>query len=216
VDPIPYVASVQNVDKSDGGADIEPDDDGVNVWSGYRERIRQAPSGFSTAGPADGYAYWAKTADVNIQDIAVLFPSPGAVNIVVLMKDGELPTEAILEAVASACNDRKRRPLTDNVSVSAPVTVTYNINFTYYISNNNATDEAIIRNAIENAGGAVDQYNAWQAGKLGQAINPDYLRGLILIAGASRIDLTSPVYTEVDIDKVASIGTVNVTYGGLI
>lgn len=216
VDPIPYVASVQNIDTSSGGSDTEPDDDGVNVWSGYRERIRQAPNKISTAGHEDGYIYWAKTADVNIQDVKVTSPAPGQVKITVLMKNGELPTQQVLDAVLDACNHKKRRPLTDYVTVTAPETVIYDITLTYYISQENAANETAIRNAIENPGGVIDEYKTWQKSELGRAINPDYLRKLMLNAGAYRVDITAPTYTAVDEDKVASEGTVTITYGGLI
>lgn len=216
VDPISYVASVQNIDTSSGGSDIEPDDDGVNVWSGYRERIRQAPNKTSTAGHEDGYIYWAKTADVNIQDVAVTSPAAGQVKITVLMKDGQLPSQQVLDAVLAACSDKKRRPLTDQVIAAAPTTVNYDITLTYYISQENAANETNIRNAIEVTDGAIDQYKAWQSNKLGRAINPDYLKQLMLNAGAFRVDITAPVYTAVDPDKVAAIGTVTITYGGLI
>lgn len=215
VDPVAYVASVTNIDTSAGGADIEPDDDGVNVWSGYRERIRESVSKFSTAGPEDAYIYWAKTADANIQDVAVTSPAAGEVKITVLMKDGQLPSQAVLDKVLAVCSDKKVRPLTDHVTVAAPTTVAYDITLTYYISRDDAANEASIRNAIESTGGAIDQYKAWQGSKLGRAINPDYLRQLMLNAGAHRINLTAPAYTVVAEDAVAVAGTVTIAYGGL-
>jgi len=215
VDPVPYVASVSNIDTSSGGADIEPDDDGINVWSGYRERIREAPSKLSTAGPEDAYIYWAKTADANILDVAVTSPSAGEIKITVLMKNGAPTTQAILDKVLAICSSKKVRPLTDHVTVAAPTTASYDITLTYYISQDSADSEASIRSAIEDAGGAVEQYKAWQNSKLGRAINPDYLRQLMLNAGVHRITLTAPAYTEVAVDAVPTVGTVTITYGGL-
>jgi phage-related baseplate assembly protein len=218
VDTIPYVASVTNIDTSSGGADIESDDDGINVWSGYRERIRQAPSGFSTAGPADAYAYWAKSASSNIKDVVVTFPSGGHVLITVLMSDGQMPLQTILDAVLAACNNRKRRPMTDYVTAAAPTQVTYNIDLTYYISSENQALEASIKSAVEGSGGAIETYKAWQCSGLGKtikSINPDELRVLVKAAGASRMVLTSPIYTALNDTEVASIGTITVTYGGL-
>ncbi|TZE82008.1 baseplate assembly protein [Calorimonas adulescens] len=216
VDPVPYVASVTNIDTSSGGADIEPDDDGVNIWSRYRERIRLAPESFSVAGPEGAYIYWAKTADANIIDVSVSSPSAGTVKVVPLLKDGEIPSQAILDKVSTIVSSKDKRPLTDNVQVAAPTTVSYDITLTYYIALERQTEETIIRNAIEGTGGAIDQYKSWQAGKLGRAVNPDYLRQLILNAGAFRIDIISPMYIEINPDQVAKAGTVTVTYGGLI
>lgn len=208
VDPIAYVASVANTTTSAGGDEIEDDDH-------YRDRIRQSPTAFSTAGPTDAYTYWAKTADDDIGDVSVTSPSAGEVKITVLMADGSAPSQGVLDAVLAVCNDTRRRPLTDAVSAAAPTTVAYNITLTYYISQDNAANETAIRAAIEGTGGAVDQYKTWQDSKLGRAINPDYLRQLMLNAGANRITLTAPAYATVDADKVAAVGTVTVTYGGL-
>jgi phage-related baseplate assembly protein len=209
VDPMPYVASVSNIDASSGGSNVEDDNN-------YRGRIRLAPESFSVAGPEGAYIYWAKTADVNIADISVTSPSPGTVKVTVLMKEGGLPTQACLDAVTAAVSAKDRRPLTDNVTVSAPVQVSFNITLTYYIAKERQTEESSIRNAIELSGGAIDQYKAWQYAKLGRAINPDYLRQLMLSAGAFRIDITDPVYTALNADQAAKVGVVTINYGGLI
>ena len=54
VDPIPYVASVENVTVTEGGTDVESDAD-------LAERTHLAPSAYSTAGPEAGYEYWVRT-----------------------------------------------------------------------------------------------------------------------------------------------------------
>ena len=64
VDLIPYIDSVSNTEITDGGADEEDDDS-------LRERIRVAPSKLSTAGPVNGYRYWAMSADSSIADVKV-------------------------------------------------------------------------------------------------------------------------------------------------
>lgn len=216
VDPIPYVATIENIETSSGGADIEPDDDGINVWSGYRERIRLAPAGFSTAGPEDAYITWAKKADVNIQDVSPTSPSPGVVKIVVLMKNGELPTQSVLDAVYNICSAKKVRPLTDNVITSAPTVITYDITLTYYIAEERSAEETNIRAFIETNGGAIDMYKLWQNGKIGRSINPDYLKNLLLNSGAFRVEITSPLFTDINDDEVAKIGITTINYGGLI
>lgn len=64
VDLIPYVDSVENITTTAGGSDEESDDS-------LRERIRNAPSKLSTAGPVNAYKYWAKSADPTISDVVV-------------------------------------------------------------------------------------------------------------------------------------------------
>lgn len=209
VDSIPFVASVSNTDTSQGGSDIESDVD-------YRERIQISPESFSVAGPTGAYEYWARSADETIADVNVYSPSPGVVNVVVLLDDGEIPGTPILNKVDAVVNARDKRPLTDNVVVMAATPVNYNVTLTYYIATERASEEAAIRSAIEDSGGAIDQFEKWQSERLGKEINPDELRKLMLSAGAFRITLTAPTYTDLDDDEVANLDVKSITYGGLI
>lgn len=211
VDPVAFVGSVANTNTSTGGTDIEADDDGINVWNGYRERIRESFNKVS-AGSESGYIYWAKTANADIVDVSVSSPSAGAVEIVVLLKDGEIPSQVILDDVLEICTDSKRKALTDQVTVVAPTTVTYNITFTYYISSDTLSELTNIQAAIT---AAVEEYKAWQCAKLGRNLNPDKLRQLVLNAGANKITIIAPVETTVTATQVASFGTYTPTYGGL-
>lgn len=64
VDLIAFIDNVSNIEVTAGGADEEDDDN-------LRERIRVAPSKLSTAGPVNGYRYWAMSADTSIADVCV-------------------------------------------------------------------------------------------------------------------------------------------------
>lgn len=209
VDPVPYIESAVNINTSYDGSDIESDDD-------YRARIQLAPEGFSTAGPEGAYIYWAKTADTNIQDVSVTSPTPGNVNVYILLKNGQIPTQDILDKVYAEISPKNRRPLTDYVHSLAPTAVNYNISLTYYISTARQSEEESIRAAIEGTDGSIDQYVLWQCGELGRDINPDYLSSLMFSKGAFRIIPTSPVFTPLTDDKVAIVVTKNIIYGGLI
>lgn len=209
VDPVPFVASTENIDTSSGGSDRETDE-------AYRERQRIAPSAFSVAGPTNAYIFWAKSADVDIVDVAVTSPSDGTVNVYPLLKAGGIPGQTILDKVLTEVNADDRRPLTDKVSVLAPTIVNYDINLTYYISKERSTEEAMIRAAIEDTDGAIDQYEAWQYSKLGRAITPDDLLSKMYVAGAYRVLVTSPIYTEINPNEIALRNLKTITYGGLI
>ena len=50
---------------------------------------------------------------------------------------------------------------------------------------------------------------------MGRDINPSRLIELIRTAGAKRCEVTSPVFTVIEDGKIAKVGTVSVTYGGL-
>ncbi len=205
VDPFPFFKSVVNLESSQGGAELESDDS-------LKERIREAPSKFSTAGPGDGYVYWAKTANQEITDVNVEMTAPGTVRITPLMTGGELPTDSVLDEVMTICNADKRRPLTDNLVVNKPAQINYDIDFTYYISSKNIGLVNEIQNKVNDA---VVEYVSWQKAALKRDINPTELNYLVRSAGAKRVEIISPSFTVVDSFEVAKEVTVNINYGGI-
>lgn len=211
-EPIPFVATVSNITKSSGGTEREPDDNGIDIWSGYRLRIRLAKAKISTAGHELGYIYYAKSADPAIEDVSVTSPGANEVLITVLMKDGELPTQDLLDKVLEACSSKKVRPLTDHVVANAPTVVNYNIEATYYIDIDRAYEVANITSAVNSA---FEDYKKWQGSKIGRDINPDELRKLMYNAGASIVDLIYPEYTVLSNIEVARASSTAITYGGL-
>ncbi|MEW9106334.1 baseplate J/gp47 family protein [Paenibacillus sp.] len=205
VDPIPWIDRVENITESSGGTDREDDDR-------YRQRIYTSPERFSVAGPTGAYQYWARSANKDILDVLVWSPAPVEVEIRVLMRDGELPSSDILQAVHATCNSDRIRPLTDKVTVLAPDAVNFDIDMTYWIDSRNATDAASIQNRVQQA---VETYIRWQKSKIGRDINPSELIRLAMNAGARRVAITSPTYTVVEKTQVAIVGKQKVTYGGL-
>ena len=205
VDPLPWIASVTNIDTSQGGAETEDDES-------LRERMQQAPEGFSTAGPEGAYIFFAKQFNSAISDVKVKSPTPGAIDIRVLLDDGQLPSETFINELQEYLSDKNRRPLTDNVTVNVPSTANYNLELTYYITSDNVGKVLDIQNKVNSA---VQGYITWQKSKIGRDINPSELIARLITAGAKRVVLTSPVYTAVSDTQVAIASGVNVTYGGL-
>lgn len=205
VDPLPWLQAVSNIDTSQGGAEIETD-------AALRERYRDALASYSVAGPVGAYVYWAKTASPSILDVSVTSPTPGAVLITPLLADGEVPEQALLDAVARECADTTRRPLTDQVTVSAPEVVPYDITLTYYLHrNDDNAQETAIRVAIAQA---VTDFQSWQRARLGRDINPSELIRRVMDSGAKRVTVAAPTYTALTDTQVAQAGTVTLTDGG--
>jgi phage-related baseplate assembly protein len=205
VDPLPWVQSITNITESEGGTDKETDD-------AYRERIRLAPESFSVAGPDGAYRFWAMSASQIIVDISVSSPEPGKVDLRPLLKGGEIPGTEILNKVAVAVNDKRIRPLTDQVSVLEPETVSYDMEVVYYIYKDNATQSQAIQTVVSRA---VTDYELWQKSKLGRDINPSELIWRVRAAGADRVEVTLPVFTPLEKYQVAIADNITVTYGGL-
>ena len=172
-DSFAFNYSVENIEESQGGADLE------DIES-LRERIRLAPESFSTAGPYGAYVYWAKTANQLIIDVSVESPSPGVVEIIPLMQGGEIPTQAVLDEVYAICSADHRRPLTDHVIVRKPEVVKYSLDFTYFISRSNA---AMGLNIQQRVAEALQEFILWQKSALGRDINPSQLTKMLMRAG---------------------------------
>lgn len=205
VDPLPWIESVANIDTSQGGSDLEEDDS-------FRERIWLSPESFSTAGPSGAYEYFAKQYNSGILDVSVDSPSPGVVDIRVLLDNGEIPTQTFIDELKEYLNDKNRRPLTDLLQVNAPTKVRYDIDLTYFILDSNSTAAASIQSKVNEA---IENYKLWQKSKIGRAVNPSKLTADIVGAGAYRVEIRSPVFIQLNNTEVASEGNVNVIYGGI-
>lgn len=92
VDPIPYIASVSNVDESTGGLDMEDDDS-------LTERAYLAPSRFSCAGPRDAYEYHVREWRSDVTDVQITSPEPCVIAIYFVMEGGRLPNATEPEEV---------------------------------------------------------------------------------------------------------------------
>ena len=206
VDPVAYVDSVENITATEGGADLESDEN-------LAERIYLAPSSWSVAGPDDAYKYWVKTFDPGITDVKVYSDEPGIVEIRFILTDGVLPDDALIEAVKNFLMDADVRPLTDNVVVMAPDVQEYGIDLTYYINESDRTRAAVIQEQVQMA---VNDYIAWQKEKIGRDVNPDRLLGLILKAGAKRAEVRAPTFQKITWSSLAVLsGEATVQYGGV-
>ena len=206
VDPIPYVASVTNTTATEGGAEIESDDD-------LAERVFLAPGAYSTAGPEDGYLYHAKKYTAALGDVVATSDHEASpVDIVFIMADGSTPGEEMIEGLEGYLQGKTIRPMTDLVRVAAPQEVTYTINLTYYINRSDSAKAVTIQAAVAQA---VADYQTWQRA-IGRDINPSQLVHMVMDAGAKRVTVTAPTYTAVDATKVSALqGDAVISYGGL-
>ena len=205
VDVFPYYDRVENITVSAGGAEHETD-------SAFYERMRESMESFSTAGPSGAYIYHAKTASPLVADVAALSPTPGFADIRVLLRDGELPPEEVLQEVQAQLSAEKVRPLCDFVRVSAPDTVPLNIDATYYIPKPSQNSAAVITADVEKA---VQDYIRWQTEKMGRDINPSVLVSYMMKTGIKRVEVRQPEYTVVPESEVAALNQCNVSSGGI-
>jgi phage-related baseplate assembly protein len=119
------------LDPGDPEQGIEPtyelDDD-------LRQRIADAPEGFSVAGPEGAYRRFAKAAHPDVLDVDISSPAPAEVLIRVLSRTGDgTPSEALLAAVDAAVSPKDVRPIGDRVTVAAGIAVDYAIDAALHV-----------------------------------------------------------------------------------
>lgn len=219
VDVFDYYAGCENTTISDGGSDSPDDDD-------YYDLMRASMDGYSTAGGVGNYVYHAKRVSSEIADVVANSPMPGEVRLYVLMDDGTAAGEEMKRAVLEACNADTVRPMTDHVLMQDPEPVSYDIDFTYWISSKQTIGSAEIQGKVDTA---VQKYIAWQSSRLGLDINPSVLIGLLMQTGIKRVDLRSPKFTPLrggmlalgreyeyaeTIPQIAAAGSVSAISGG--
>lgn len=195
VDVYEYYLKIENVTKTSGGAEKEEDRE-------YYERMRESMESFSTAGPVNGYIYHAKSVSAAVADVAATTPSPGVVDVRILLQNSERPTEAVLEEIEEALNASDVRPLTDLVMVSAPEEDPFEIDVTFYIERNTQASSSIIERDTRQA---VENYIEWQTSKMGRDINPSYLVQQMMGAGVKRVEVRKPEFQIVEETHVAKI-----------
>jgi phage-related baseplate assembly protein len=207
VKPMTFVAKAENTTITTGGSEAESDES-------LAERIRLAPNSFSVAGPEKAYVYHAKSVSSSVLDVSVTSPTPGEVDVYVLLAGGELPSQETLEQIAAYLSDETIRPLTDFVKVLAPKAVNYDLELHYWISREDSSRAEQIKADVEKA---VEKYRVWQQGKIGRDILPARLIQYVMQAGASRIDnpTMKPVdFQKLESDQVAQCTGVKIVYEG--
>lgn len=208
VDVLGFGTKAENITETSGGTDSESDEN-------FRERIQIAPESFSVAGPKEAYRYFARSANADIIDVAVMGPpdtNPGEVHIYPLMTGGTLPSDEVLGEVLKVCSAENVRPCTDYVSVKAPIPVYYSVNVKYWIDLKDAGYSTLIMSAVQ---GAVSEWELWQKQKLGRDINPSELIRRVINAGAKRCEVSSPEFRVLKDYEVGMCVNRNIEYGGL-
>lgn len=202
VDPIAYVASVSNIDVTQGGADTETDD-------ALAERFFNARNEYSTAGAENAYIYYAKSYSSTISDVVVKNDSEAVIDIYILLSSREAATEGFLSDLKDYISNPDIKPLTDTVNVHNVGTVDYSIDVTYTVYTENLTKLAEIQSDIL---AAVEQYKAWQCEKIGRDINNQKLISLMIAAGAAEVNIKNPTATMVSETEIARCISTTVTY----
>ena len=205
VDLFDHYQKAENITTTSGGAEKEDN-------ASYYERMRDSMESFSTAGPINGYIYWTKTVSAAVLDVAVTSPEACVVDVRVILQDGQEATPTVLKEIEEALNADDIRPLTDIVTVSAPDTVDFSVDVTFYIAQPNRESAAAIEREVR---AAVDNFIVWQTSEMGRDVNPSYLIKMMMDAGAKRVEVRQPEFQSVADIAVGKLQSKTVLNGGL-
>ena len=205
VDPLPYMERVENINASAGGEDVEDDED-------YRWRIYYSPARFSTAGALEAYEYWAMQYP-GVETVWPFSPAPCYVTVLALLDGGVTPDQDFLDGLYEFLSDKDKRPLSDRLTVAAPLEVDYSIDVTFWI---NAAYANMAAHICQEAERAVDRYIRWQ-----RVIKRDITPGMLVhllhaVPGLKRCAVTAPAADVViNEQSIARLTEKTVNYGGL-
>ena len=205
VDPLPYMDKVENIGTSVGGEDVEDDED-------YRWRIYYSPARFSTAGALEAYDYWARQYP-GVDTVWPFSPAPCYVTVLVMLEGGVIPDTDFLDGLYEYLSDEDKRPLSDRLTVAAPLEVDYSVDVTFWINAAYASTAVHIRQEAERA---VERYIRWQ-----RVIKRDITPGMLVrylheVPGLKRCAVTAPAADVViNEQSIARLTEKTVNYGGL-
>jgi phage-related baseplate assembly protein len=177
----------------------------------FRERIRLSLYSRTSAGPANQYLYFARSADADVLDASVISPVPGDVLITVLThSNGGIAQQAVLDAVYTTCNADDVRPLTDHVIVQAATLLPYNIDvaLTLYPTGDPVTIQAAAQASVQ---AYADQHHA-----LGHDITQAGVIAAATVAGVQNVNLIAPT-TDIVVgdEQASSLTSINVSVAGV-
>ncbi|WP_233971681.1 baseplate assembly protein [Pectobacterium versatile] len=160
-----------------------------------RTRAQQAFEGLSVAGPTAAYEFHARSADGRVADASAVSPSPAAVTVTVLSREGNgSASDELLQAVAAALNAENVRPVADRVTVQSAAIIPYEIAATLYVYPGPESEP--IRIAAETR---LQAYITAQH-RLGRDIRRSAIFAALHVEGVQRVDLASPV-EDIVLDK---------------
>ncbi|HZP46253.1 MAG TPA: baseplate J/gp47 family protein [Candidatus Binataceae bacterium] len=210
LNPNALIASVTNTAQANGGSSPETDDH-------FRTRIQAAPNQFSDCGPADAYRFFALGVNPSIVDASVVSPSPGTVNVYVLLGPVTQPAASpngagiagsgLLNEVLAVLSADTVRPLTDTVNVLAVTEVDYVITATVTLYSD--ADPTTVEAAVNQAASVFAQN---LAARIQRDIVPSQIIEALSVNGVYEVSLSSPAYTQLTAGQWANCTAINLTF----
>jgi phage-related baseplate assembly protein len=174
-----------------------------------RLRVQQRIQGWSNAGGAAHYRYWALTSDERVSDAAVSSPSAGIVRIAVLSAEGDGgASDELLASVRATVLRDDIRVLTDTVDVVSASIVPVDVTATVYLYPDTPAE------VIEQLRADFPVRFAAARG-LGWDLTRSWVSAQLHPSGVQRVELASPSGdTIIDDEQCVALGATEIIFGG--
>ena len=170
---------------------MEKDDD-------LKERCLLSLSGFNTAGAANAYKFFSKSADGRVADASIISheDNPCFLDVYITQHDSEdfSASPELIDIVQKALDPEDVRPVGDRPTVQSSVAVTYQIQARLYISQT-AENVMLLSVAKERLQKYVEQSK-----KIGQSIRLSAIYAALHVDGVSRVEIIN-LTSDIEISK---------------
>lgn len=203
IDMFDFYESCSNITKVSGGVDTEEDES-------YRERLREVPESFSTAGPEGAYEFWVRKSSSLIKDVKVKSPNPCYIDIYITGALGEDIPEEIKQQVLKDLV--AKRPMGDKVEIKNPGKVNFTVDITYYIHSRDEGKALLIDKAIK---ANISNYIHEVCSRLGEDIDQQEIITICKNSGAKRIVINQPSNISISDIQIGKCSSINIASGGM-
>lgn len=200
-----------------GGSDLDhiAADHGVTrlvgeTDSALRSRVVLADQGNSAAGPEEWYEFHARSASIDVVDVAVYKTGSGPeIEVAVLSTaEGGIPSSELLAIVRAVVTSPSVRSINDIVSVVAATKTVVDVTADVWLLPETPLSvfdglEAMLRTALTAEGG------------IGRDINRSWLQAKLMVSGVANVEVASPSADVImDDHAAATFGSIVLTYRG--
>jgi len=193
VTPLPFLKIKQN-DIFKNGSNPENDED-------FKSRIKVSLADKSTAGSALTYESFALKADERIEQVNILSPGPGVVDVVYYSSEADNLMQTRIEETLNA---EDVRPLTDKVQVKVANEINFDVDAEITIKE--GVDSAVVLN------NAISRLGSYRL-KIGEDVSIAKIISLLMVDGVIDVQLSNPTANiEVDEYSIAILGNKNISY----
>ena len=193
VTPLPYV-QVKQLEAFKNGSNPESDEE-------FKERIRASFAYKSTAGSALTYKSYALKADERIEQVKILSPSAGVVDVVYYSPYAD---EIMQKRIEEMLNADDVRPLTDKVVVKKANEVLFNVE-----------GEIVIKEGVDSASVYTNTIENLKTLKfrIGEDVSIAKIIHYLMVDGVVDVNIANPTQNiEIDEYSIAVLNNANISY----